>query len=247
MSFWAGFANQLPTSQENNRRRRVEVLEAFNEFKRLNPYATANEFNSFIDQAAGGSYYLRGGMPGQKIIDEIAARNKAAYDQKLFSDYTQNIQDMAKAEGTFAGQVDTALMSLSPDASEADYKTAADDFIANLPKGQGPGYEDLTARIRTAFNPTRRGDIVRTQIANNMDNVMSLIKNSRGDEDLTADIIANRFGVPKDVGEALLARGKELYGQEQTEYRATRFDAAIAQGMRLLAVSYTHLTLPTKA
>ena len=234
MSFWAGFANQLPTSQENNRRRRVEVLEAFNEFKRLNPYATANEFNSFIDQAAGGSYYLRGGMPGQKIIDEIAARNKAAYDQKLFTDYTQNIQDMAKAEGTFAGQVDTALMSLSPDASEADYKTAADNFIANLPKGQGPGYEDLTARIRTAFNPTRRGDIVRTQIANNMDNVMSLIKNSRGDEDLTADIIANRFGVPKDVGEALLARGKELYGQEQTEYRATRFDAAIAQGMRLL-------------
>ena len=56
MSFWAGFANQLPISQENNRRRRVEVLEAFNEFKRLNPYATANEFNSFIDQAAGGSY-----------------------------------------------------------------------------------------------------------------------------------------------------------------------------------------------
>ena len=234
MSFWAGFANQLPTSQENNRRRRVEVLEAFNEFKRQNPYATANEFNAFIDQAAGGSYYLRGGMPGQKIIDEIAARNKAAYDQKLFTDYTTNIQNMAKAEGTFAGQIDNALMGMDPNASEADYKTAADNFIATLPKGQGPGYEDLTARIRTAFNPTRRGDIVRTQIADNMDNVLSLIKNSRGDEDLTADVIANRFGVPKDVGEALLARGKERYSQEQTEYRATRFDAAIAQGMRLL-------------
>ena len=53
MSVWAGFANQLPKALENRRKSRLEMLDAFNEFKAANPYATAAEFQEFIDNASG--------------------------------------------------------------------------------------------------------------------------------------------------------------------------------------------------
>ena len=45
-------------SQENMERKRVELAKAFEEFKASNPYATVQDFQSFIDMASGGSNYV---------------------------------------------------------------------------------------------------------------------------------------------------------------------------------------------
>lgn len=231
MSVWAGFANQLPKTLERRRKNRLEMLEAFNEFKAANPYATAGEFQEFIDNASGGSNYLRGGMPGKEIIDEIAKRNQADKQQRDFQRYAANIESMGKMEGVLGAQLDDVLMSLSPDASEQDYKTAADNFIATLP--EGAGQSDLSNRLRTSINPTRRADLVRDLLLKNQDAVTSFIRSSVG-TDITAEQVAKRFGVPVDVAQSLMTRGNELYKQEQATLREEKFDNALATGRRLI-------------
>ena len=64
MSVWAGFANQLPKALKIAEKE-LEMLDAFNEFKAANPYATAAEFQEFIDNASG-EVLPCGGMPGKE-------------------------------------------------------------------------------------------------------------------------------------------------------------------------------------
>ena len=231
MSVWAGFANQLPKALENRRKSRLEMLDAFNEFKAANPYATAAEFQEFIDNASGGSNYLRGGMPGKEIIDEIAKRNAANLQQKNFERYASNIKSLGEMEGVLGAQLDDTLMSLSPDATEADYKAAADKLIESLP--EGAGRSQFADRLRTSINPTRRSELVRDLLIKNQEDVTRFIRNSVG-TDITAQQVSNRFGVPLDVAESLMTRGNELYQNEQAELRESRFDNALATGRRLI-------------
>ena len=231
MSVWAGFANQLPKALENRRKSRLEMLDAFNEFKAANPYATAAEFQEFIDNASGGSNYLRGGMPGKEIIDEIAKRNQANLQQRNFERYASNIKSLGEMEGVLGAQLDDTLMSLSPDATEADYKAAADKLIESLP--EGAGRSQFADRLRTSINPTRRSELVRDLLIKNQEDVTRFIRNSVG-TDITAQQVANRFGVPLDVAQSLMTRGNELYQNEQAELRESRFDNALATGRRLI-------------
>ena len=231
MSVWAGFANQLPKALENRRKNRLEMLEAFNEFKAANPYATAGEFQEFIDNASGGSNYLRGGMPGKEIIDEIAKRNQANLQQRNFERYASNIKSLGEMEGVLGAQLDDTLMSLSPNATEADYQAAADKLIGSLP--EGAGRSQFADRLRTSINPTRRSELVRDLLIKNQDDVTRFIRNSVG-TDITAEQVSNRFGVPLDVAESLMTRGNELYQNEQAELRESRFDNALATGKRLI-------------
>ena len=231
MSVWAGFANQLPKALENRRKSRLEMLDAFNEFKAANPYATAAEFQEFIDNASGGSNYLRGGMPGKEIIDEIAKRNAANLQQRNFERYASNIKSLGEMEGVLGAQLDDTLMSLSPDATEADYKAAADKLIESLP--EGAGRSQFADRLRTSINPTRRSELVRDLLIKNQEDVTRFIRNSVG-TDITAQQVANRFGVPLDVAQSLMTRGNELYQNEQAELRESRFDNALATGRRLI-------------
>ena len=231
MSVWAGFANQLPKTLERRRKNRLEMLEAFNEFKAANPYATAGEFQEFIDNASGGSNYLRGGMPGKEIIDEIAKRNQANLQQRNFERYASNIKSLGEMEGVLGAQLDDTLMSLSPNATEADYQAAADKLIESLP--EGAGRSQFADRLRTSINPTRRSELVRDLLIKNQDDVTRFIRNSVG-TDITAQQVSNRFGVPLDVAESLMTRGNELYKNEQAELRESRFDNALATGRRLI-------------
>ena len=65
-------------SQDNMERKRVELAKAFEEFKAQNPYATAADFQGFIDGASGGSNYVRGGAPSKDILASLATRNADA-------------------------------------------------------------------------------------------------------------------------------------------------------------------------
>ena len=71
VGFFQGFNEQ----QEKDERRRVELAQAFNEFKTANPYATGLELQSFVDQLSGGRNYLRGGMPSGEVLRSISEAN----------------------------------------------------------------------------------------------------------------------------------------------------------------------------
>ena len=70
-------------SQDNMERKRVELAKAFEEFKSQNPYATAQDFQSFIDMASPNNY-VRGGAPSADILESLGARNKIEKDKADF-------------------------------------------------------------------------------------------------------------------------------------------------------------------
>ena len=73
---WSGFGGGWQDNQEFMDRNRRELAKAFEQFKQNNPYADASDFQSFIDQASGGSNYLRGGAPSKDILEKLSKDNQ---------------------------------------------------------------------------------------------------------------------------------------------------------------------------
>lgn len=78
MAFGGYFNDGFTKRSDQLDSKRLEIAKAFEEFKRLNPYATAQELNSYIDQIAGPNPYLRQGGGTKQAVEEIARRNKEA-------------------------------------------------------------------------------------------------------------------------------------------------------------------------
>ena len=71
---FVGFSDGYRKQQETGERKRLELAKAFQEFQRQNPTANPMEFQAFIDSMAGGSNYLRGGMPSGDMLKAITDR-----------------------------------------------------------------------------------------------------------------------------------------------------------------------------
>jgi len=57
-------------------RKRTDMLKLFEDFKRNNPNATVEEYESFLRSAAGDSFYLRGAIPARSILQRMADENQ---------------------------------------------------------------------------------------------------------------------------------------------------------------------------
>ena len=231
MSIWAGFGAELPKAYENNRRRRLDTLNAFNEFKKNNPYATGTEFQQFIDTAAGNSNYLRGGLPGQEILDAIEKENAKNREIRDMTRATNTIEQLGKIEGVYGSQLDQAVLGMKPDASEDDYNAAYTAFINTLP--EGPAREAYGNKAQPRFNQGYRSNLVTGQIRDNLPDALTFMKSSAG-SDVTAADLGQYFGLPSDVAEGLFTRTNELYSQEQQQLQQQNYDAAVSSGLRLI-------------
>ena len=236
MSIWAGFGAELPKAYDANRRRRIDNLNAFNTFKKGNPYATGAEFQKFIDTAAGNSNYLRGGLPGQEIIDAIDKENSGNRDRRDMERYVTQIGQMAEIDGSLSGQLDQAVLGMGANATEDEYGTAFENFLTTLPEGAGRTMYGNKAQSR--FNQNHRQKLVTGQIRENLPDALRFVKSSAG-TDVTAEQLGQYFGLPIDVAKGLLDRTTELYGQEQNKLQQDSFEGAVSQGLRLLAATPT--------
>jgi hypothetical protein len=74
------YGNQAWNNKTSKRRR--DLARAFEDFKANNPYATAEDFNSYLESVIGPEeYYLRGSVPGQGVINRIAEDNAKRKEQ----------------------------------------------------------------------------------------------------------------------------------------------------------------------
>jgi hypothetical protein len=71
-----GFAQGMMDERERLSGERLRVARAFDDFKRNNPYATLQEFQSFADQVSGGDSYLRGRFPTDEVMQRLADDNQ---------------------------------------------------------------------------------------------------------------------------------------------------------------------------
>tara|TARA_B110000046_G_scaffold10626_1_gene10631 strand:+ start:31193 stop:33409 length:2217 start_codon:yes stop_codon:yes gene_type:complete len=231
MSIWAAFGAQLPKSYETARRTRLDTLNAFNTFKKNNPYATGEEFQQFIDTASGGSNYLRGGLPGKEIIAAIDKENADNRDRRAMERYVTQAKQGGELDGIFASQLDQAVLNMNPGSTEDDWNNAFNSFLETIPEGTGRDVYGRRAQPR--FNEGYRGKLVTGQIRDNLQDAMTFMKSSAG-SDVTAADLATNFQLPLDVATGLHARVNEVYGQEQNLLQQQNFEAAIAAGVNII-------------
>ena len=82
----AGYGQGILNFQNKSSKRRAEVAKLFEEYKRNNPYATADDYTHFIETLAGPSeYYLRGALPAGDILQRMEQDNlkKKAQDERM--------------------------------------------------------------------------------------------------------------------------------------------------------------------
>lgn len=89
-------------NQENQRKRRIDTFQAFNEFTRLNPGATAAEFQAAISALGAQGIY------GQDALKAIQSRS----DQYRKDQETKRMFDQAQNVGQLRGQLMTDAKSI---------------------------------------------------------------------------------------------------------------------------------------
>ena len=75
-------------------KRRADIAKLFEEFKRNNPYATADDYTGYLESLIGPEeYYLRGSMPSGQILQRMEADNM---NRKRRDEATANMEMAAK-------------------------------------------------------------------------------------------------------------------------------------------------------
>jgi ATP-dependent exoDNAse (exonuclease V) beta subunit len=106
-----GFSQGFTQRTDENRRSRHEFAKAFEEFKRNNPYASLEEFQSFIDQSTGGNNYLSAGAPSKKVLQQLADENAK---RKLADVTRQQVADLSsrvRTQGELEALVDKSFLN----------------------------------------------------------------------------------------------------------------------------------------
>jgi len=196
------------------RRQRREIADAFQQFKRDNPYASLEEFQDYIDDISGGSNYLRGGAPSSWVLEGIAKTNK---ENKARDDQKKRIEAMAD-KLRIGGQV-SALADqyiLQSDGSQAGIDKARDEFIKSL----GGNKEDYwTPQLDNAFSTQNYGKLRFDQIAGITPQVIERINAAGGNlDDATKSNILQTFSITDTELSNILANEKTKKDRETAEW-----------------------------
>ena len=118
---FVGFSDGYRKQQDTGERKRLELAKAFQEFQRQNPTANPMEFQAFIDSMAGGSNYLRGGMPSGDMLKAITDRAYTRRAQALKEQEFANFKNSVEAQESIKGAV-TGIMLDYADPSTSGYE-----------------------------------------------------------------------------------------------------------------------------
>lgn len=175
--FGVGFYQGYRQADERIRNRRAKVNQAFQEWKRDNPYATAADFQSAIRAIGGGDLTVAGAFPGQQAIQRMAADNqrkkqeaeqqkafdqmerKLRYQNSLTSAVSNAVQLMGdKADAaTIANQLGIPVEQVAPAVERAKAQAAqAENDRQRKLFSEGLAYQDRLAQ--QALNAGMRGD-----------------------------------------------------------------------------------------
>jgi hypothetical protein len=222
---FSGFGGGWQDNQEFMDRNRRELAQAFERFKQNNPYADASDFQSFIDQASGGSNYIRGGAPSKDILDKLSndnqetkAHDKAMRDMKRLTDRNRLVESYRTLARDSAYGGDLSGLS----GRQQTFNANNADAIKLL----GPDW-DKDIWTEGAYN---------TQAWNKkmdkMPRALQWMKSVAPDGELTADQRAqfqSALGLSAWEVDGMLDETKDQWQQGQTEYHSRMRDTLTAQ------------------
>ena len=200
-------------SQENMERKRVELAKAFEEFKASNPYATVQDFQSFIDMASGGSNYVRGGAPSADVLTSLAERNKTEFDKKQRMDAIREQSQLASLRAEVTPLFEKSLMAGNREGVDQRIADAYTENKALVDMLGGEGF--LSQFNQTAYD---RGMFDITSKA------LPTIKNmiAMGGGKVDKDAISRATGISTDLLDGAINQAQTALQRESDQWFMSR-------------------------
>jgi hypothetical protein len=218
---FVGFSDGYRKQQETGERKRLELAKAFQEFQRQNPTANPMEFQAFIDSMAGGSNYLRGGMPSGDMLKAITDRadtRRAQEDaDRERGILEKNIQLQTSLEGAATG-----IMLGYNDPGDNGYELKDFNAMSEQLKERFPGvdFEKIGFDPTTMFTGDRRRSAIAARISEYLPTVTQLVQNAGGKGITEADLKA--FNIPTALVQPLLTQAGKLENERRDVFVRTR-------------------------
>lgn len=236
---FSGFAQGFQQRGDQNRRSRRELAQAFQTFRQQNPTATLAEMQQYIDQMAGNSNYLRGGMPSGEVLRGIANQNAERAAQERADAELARIGQRASLMGQLTAQADSFLSNLEGEEDEIDFDEQMSVFQNQL------GIEDpeaLGVNLGSIFNANRLGTLrTEAQIAEE-NRIYQLLERN---PELTVDGLLAREGVTNrtvaqrayDNVQRRLQRERDAEAERQAERAQDMRNAVLREAREVLGPS----------
>jgi hypothetical protein len=203
--FGASFGQGMQEQGETMERSRRDLANAFETFKRNNPYATYNDYQSFIDMYAGNNNYLRGGMPGGEVIQALAQQGAERKQRDLMAEQLKEARSRAELQGSLEALIDRQLLSMGGE----DYDKAYNDFATQF--GGPNAFPGMN--VRSMFSPERRNRLQTMEARKYMDDAVKMAQASNGEIDPAE--IARTYGISPDIAKRVSEDAKRRYADEK--------------------------------
>lgn len=190
---FAGFGDGWREQGELRRRQRIELAKAFEEFKRNNPYATADEYQAFIDQNVGGGMganYIRGGVPGRDVLEALAKDNQTRKQRETARQRIEDLKQRHSLIGDMQGSVDGFIMAMDGD----DFDGAYANFIDQYGEGADEMFQGMN--LRNYFTPKYRDQLMGEKLIDLTPKISQYLKATDGNLEDT-EAFARYLNIPK--------------------------------------------------
>ncbi len=213
---------------------RQQMAQAFADYKAANPYATAADFQNFIDSYSGGNNYIAGGAPSQNVLKRIAAENLRQKEIAERARLIGEMEDMRRISDLFETDINNALLNapIGRDGT-VEFNKAYETFMENNPK-----FEQLGFDIKGQFNQTRYDKLKQTQLAANYENAMKFIKNAEDPNNINVSLFADMYGLGDGIAKEVLDQAKVKWNEEQ-QVKKDNFMSTVNARVRELAKDAT--------
>lgn len=227
---FVGFSAGSLENDRRMKRERRELAKAFNEFTRLNPMATAGEFQGFIDTAAGGSNYLRGGMPSgdalNAVIKSANQRRSIAEKERAQKDLTYSMDFMNKAGDMALGiMLNTKGTGENGTYSPTDLASMGKKFQERFP---GVNFSELGINPVEIFDPRKKTEYIQDKLIELTPRITEMIQNAGGKIDDA--LIQKTFpSLPTELWKPIQERALMLEGERKETYELEKRDKIIKE------------------
>lgn len=234
VSVMSGFNEQ---EKVNNQSRR-DMAKAFADFKAANPYASAAEFQSFIDSYSGGRNYIAGGAPGSEILSALGAENQRAQAADILRTKVADASERSALIGDITGRAEQYLLGLKQEGNTPiDYSQAASDFYGTL------GIDAEAAKsffgdkpLTSIFNEPNRKRLQLAAIEDKLPRFLEYVKGTGGygDKESFDDAVA-LFDIPNYMVEPMRLRVKQELKDANIELMDSRRERLVTRAKEGIA------------
>lgn len=215
-----GFGQGWNEAEQTNLRNRQAMAKAFEEFKRNNPYASAADYQSFIDNMSGGSNYLRGGAPANDVLEALAKDNATRKAQDETARVLELTNKRAATHGQLTALADNYIMGNLKGGRLDNADEAYAGFIKQLGLTEDQASKALFgSNVRNMFTQDYASRLVANKTIELLPKATELLKSMGGDvSKIDAAQFAASLGISQEWAPNLIKQAGEQYNRARDTY-----------------------------